>query len=53
MEELMMEALPCPECDGVSLYWSEQKKTWTAPYVDGAIYCDCPNEILDKLKQVV
>lgn len=53
MEELMMEAVPCPECEGVSLYWNKQKKTWTAPYVDGAVYCDCPDELLDKLKQVV
>ena len=32
----------CYQCSGVKLVWDWKIKKWIAPYIDGAIYCDCP-----------
>ena len=31
----------CNTCEGVEQYFDVERGEWMAPYVDGAVYCDC------------
>ena len=32
----------CVTCEGIRLYWNPCTQEWTALYVDGGGYCECP-----------
>ncbi len=38
----------CLTCEGIELHWSKCTQEWTAPYTDGGVYCECPNEEIPK-----
>ena len=49
----LLEPIYCLDCDGINLIWDKEHEQWTAPYIDGALYCECPDELLDKLIEIV
>jgi len=48
-----MEVRACSLCEGIAPYWDKEANSLVAPYVEGGSYCDCPDELLDKLKQIM
>jgi|2_EtaG_2_1085320.scaffolds.fasta_scaffold30707_3 hypothetical protein len=41
------EVTHCRTCNGINLHWDMHSGEWAAPYVDGALYCDCPTQELE------
>ena len=41
------EITHCQSCNGINLHWDNNRKDWAAPYVDGGLYCECPNYELE------
>lgn len=45
-KDITNELTYCVTCEGITLYWDIHSQEWIATYVDGGIYCVCPNDTL-------